>query len=223
MNYFNYEIETFKAIKKNKSDKNNTYGLKGSVGKSYFDRSFGGGMSNRKYTKDNVKKHKPAKTQNITSNINKSVTPPLFPVSLPSSSSTYRTGYVNTKNYIDQPKNIGKYYEPSQELNDINLNKGEGIHINNIVNDKNINDNANVNGGGNNGWNNNDGWNNNGWNWLNGAYNPFSYFNPYAPYFYPYDGINGTETVINDDSPKYNNSLFIAVIVILLLILIFKK
>ena len=214
----NYQIENFKSIKKNDS-----YGLKGSVGKSFSERSFGGKMSNRKFTKNNVMQHKPTRPENITNKIKKNVIPPLFPLSLdslPSSSKTYRTGFVNTKNYIKQPELISDYYEPAQQLEDINFKSG--IHINNIINDKNIQD-TSIGNRNNDGWDNNynNGWNNNGWNWLNGPYNPFSYFNPYASYMMPQDSINNTET-IQQQHPSYNNT-FIIVIIILLLIIIFKK
>jgi hypothetical protein len=207
------EIETFATVNKKKDKKikqNNTYGKKGSVGKTFSERSFGGNMSNRKYTKENVKKHKLVQnnTPPITNKIKKDVIPPLYPTNvdnLPSSSKTYRTGYLNTKNYIEQPKELDKYYEPSQQLDNINL-KQPSINIKNIVNDKNVNtqDTAVGNGNGNGyGYDYGYGNYNNGWNWLYGGYyNPFLAFNPYAPYSY------FSPLIDNDDNtPDYSNQI----------------
>ncbi len=99
--------ETFKSIN---TRSNNHYGGKntGNTGKNFSNRSFGGSMSNRKYTKDQVKPHKLTKaTSQITSNVKGDATPPLYPISNASSRPDYRTGYLN-EDLKNPPK---KYYK----------------------------------------------------------------------------------------------------------------
>ena len=117
--------ETFKKTKDNKNDK---YGVKnsGNTGKNFYNRSFGGGMSNRKYTKEQVKPHKLKKSIGVISSDikNKTIIPPLYPVSNASSQKGYRTGYLNNDlNDIPRTSDLTTYYQPMQNLEDVKLKK----------------------------------------------------------------------------------------------------
>lgn len=225
-------IETFKSYKskdkkskdkqnkkqKNKDKKNKYYGVKnsGDTGKNFYNRSFGGAMSNRKYTKEQVKPHKLDNKTPTIKNQTENVIPPLYPVTLSSSSDYYRTGYVNNKDTIDAPNDITKYYYPSQELKDINVDtQPKSITITNVNNNRDTNDNANSNtnanggsgdyGGWNNGW-----WNNNypnGYNWF---YNTLLYpwnIPPYPYYGYPPNDDNNKTIIINNKNDDSKNNI----------------
>ena len=151
-----YQIETFKKIKSEKKiratkkpKRNTTYGTSGNTGKNYTNRSFGGGMSNRKYTTSQVEKHKLLKNKERTgevSNIkpdNKILVPPLYPLTLGSTDENNRSGYINPHNTtnIPNPNNINKYIYPSQELENINMVKKIEKPKKYSINIKNINNN----------------------------------------------------------------------------------
>lgn len=120
-------------IVKNENSPNTYYGLKGSgnIGKVYRNRSFGGNMSNRKYTKQQVMPHKLQK-KNIREGetsiyLNKEkpqrYMPPLIPRFLGSTENpNYRSGYMTDLNYQKTPNNNNytQYFFPMQELQKIN-------------------------------------------------------------------------------------------------------
>ena len=226
-----YQIETFKKIKTEKKIKGNKkHGTSGNTGKNYANRSFGGAMSNRKYTKKQVKKHKLLPNEMRTGEIsnikpdNKQLVPPLYPTTLGSIGSNNRSGYINPSDttIIPNPNNINKYIYPSQELENVQMeseigsnnitstndpNKNYKIYIENtnINNDKNINDNINPID------NNNkhgDRWSDNTYN--GGYYGPYSWFsyNPYLfgqdPYMYRQDQYDNKKNIIINN---YKNNI----------------
>jgi len=188
-----YQIETFQTVehfKKNKSDKkikkNIKYGTSGNTGKNFSNRSFGGAMSNRKYTKKQVKPHKLLphdQRTGVISNIkpdNKKLVPPLYPVTLGSIGENNRSGFINPHDttIIPDPNNINKYMYPSQELIDVNMESVPDDKKNNykiIIKNKNIMPDNNNNNG--NGWNDYDGTYNGGYYGANAwfTYNPYLY------------------------------------------------
>jgi hypothetical protein len=214
-----YQIETFKKIKPEKKIKKNIkYGTSGNTGKNYTNRSFGGAMSNRKYTKKQVKSHKLLPNNIRTSEISnikssdKILVPPLYPTTLGSVGPNNRSGYLNPNSTtkIPDPNNINKYIYPAQELTDINMDNGTSlldknykIYITNSNNnnDKNINDNIESNTsnrGYGNRWNDYDGSYNGGYNWGGGfGLNPWLSYNPYLFGPDPYN--------INSDPNTYND------------------
>ena len=209
-----YQIETFKKIKGNKK-----YGTSGNTGKNYSNRSFGGGMSNRKYTKKQVKKHKLLPNEMRTGEIsniksdNKHLVPPLYPTTLGSLGSNNRSGYINPSDttIIPNPNNINKYIYPSQELENVKMesngnsneysitndpNKNYKVYIenNNINNDKNINDNSS-----------NDGtrWNDYNNTYNGGYYGQYPWF-LYNPYLYGQDQYDNKKNIIINN---YKNNI----------------
>ena len=247
-------MEIYESFKSIKSQQNNKYGGKNTcnIGKNYSNRSFGGGMSNRKYTKEQVKPHKLTKsTSKITNNIKSDATPPVYPISNASSRKDYRTGYLN-EDLSNPPKKYDKYYKPSQNIKldkkqkkDKSKIQDKDIQKINIIN-KNINDNSSLEKIGSNGnYNDYNDFNgiNNGYNWYWNTYgypnwyNPY-YFGSYLPWMPPYqddniiimDNENSQEDIqLNNFKRQYEREkmhgyfIFIIVVLILFLILILKK
>ena len=203
------QVENFKKIKPEKKIKKNIkYGTSGNTGKNYSTRSFGGGMSNRKYTKKQVKPHKLLPNNQRTGEISnikpnrKQLVPPLYPTTLGSLGENNRSGYINPHNttIIPDPNNINKYIYPSQELINVNMesepdNKKNNYKIiiknKNIIPDNNNNTNGNI-------WNDYDGTYNGGY------YGPNTWFT-YNPYLYgpsPYSDEN--KNIIINNYTKEN-------------------
>jgi hypothetical protein len=210
-----YQIETFKKIKPEKKIKKNIkYGTSGNTGKNYTNRSFGGGMSNRKYTKKQVKKHellpnelRTGEVSNIKP-VNKELVPPLYPTTLGSTGPNNRSGYINPNNTttIPNPNNINKYIYPAQELVNVEMESDKNnykiyIKNKNIMPDNNSNDN-NSNNGYSNRWNDYDGTYNGGYYGPNAwfTYNPYLYGpNPYGDnYNGNYDNNDNKNIIINN-------------------------
>lgn len=202
-----YQIETFKKIKPEKKiKKNNIYGTSGNIGKNYSTRSFGGGMSNRKYTKKQVKKHKLLPNNERTGEVSnikpdkKKLVPPLYPTTLGSTGPNNRSGYINPNSTttVPNPNNIDKYIYPSQELENVNMEVVDdpnkySISIKNVNN----NDINSLDGNGYGGYN--------GSRWADYTYNG-GYYGPnpwfsYNPYLYgpnPFDDNNKNNIIINN-------------------------
>lgn len=234
--------ETFKKTKDVK--KNDKYGVKhsGNTGKNFYNRSFGGAMSNRKYTKEQVKPHKLKKSiGTVSPNVkDKKIIPPLYPVSDASSQKGYRTGYLsNDKHKMKKPSELTKYYQPMQNMDKDNSSNANNIKITNINNDKNVQDGGNNNS--NNGYNGyNDGYNgiNNGYNWYYGGYGTPNWYNPYyygsyLPWMPPYQDEQQPVIINNIPSeenkkmpypmPHYGMTCLIIIIIVLIILLFIKK
>lgn len=243
-------MEIYESFKSINTHSNNKYGGKntGNTGKNFYNRSFGGGMSNRKYTKDQVKPHKLTKaTSQIIPNVKGDATPPLYPISNASSRPDYRTGYLN-EDLKNPPKKYDKYYQPSQNIKRDRKQKKDRIHKDrdfkkiNIINQNN-NDNSSLDRNGTGGGYYND-YNgiNNGYNWYWNTYgypnwyNPY-YFGSYLPWMDPYQSEENVIVIENEKPPidtqlsdfkqQYQNekmhSYFIIAIIVLILFLILRK
>ena len=114
---------------------NTYYGMDGAgdVGKVFRNRSFGGAMSNRKITKQQVIQHKlqPKNIRNGVTTIKldntnpKRYIPPLIPRILGSiENPEYRSGYMTNKNFVELPKNNNytQYFFPMQQLQKTHFN-----------------------------------------------------------------------------------------------------
>ncbi len=114
---------------------NTHYGMDGSgdVGKVFRNRSFGGAMSNRKFTKQQVIPHKlqPKHIRNGTTTIEldynnpRRYIPPLIPRILGSTENPeYRSGFMTNKNFVELPENNNytQYFFPMQQLQKTHFN-----------------------------------------------------------------------------------------------------
>ena len=126
---------------------NTYYGPRGSgdVGEVYRNRSFGGAMSNRKFTRQQVIPHKlqPKEIRegevsiNLNDNKPERYMSPLIPRILGSTENPeYRSGYMSNLDYVEIPENNNytQYFFPMQELQKMKFKDEDNINNNNNKN-----------------------------------------------------------------------------------------
>jgi len=126
---------------------NTYYGLRGSgdVGEIYSNRSFGGDMSNRKFTRQQVMSHKlqPSEIRegevsiNLNNNKPESYMTPLIPRILGSTENPeYRSGYMSNLDYVEIPENNNytQYFFPMQELQKMKFKDEDNNNYQKVMN-----------------------------------------------------------------------------------------